>query len=183
MKLIDRIKNRALRKALDHFIEEKEPIKMPNVKKINSAIIILEEYDKENVRNIESSMKSLFGTARCGFVILSNQMSDTILQSDLYTEVTPKDFGFMSVLKPEKYQEISKLPLCNVIINMASKHPDVSDYICTLPKTDFRISFFRSEHLKIYDLIIENRKGADSVSNIHVLHNYLEALVGDSTTN
>ena len=183
MKLIDRIKNRALRKALDHFIEEKEPIKMPNVKKINSAIIILEEYDKENVKGIESSMKALFGTARCGFVILCNQMSDTILQSDLYTEVTPKNFGFMSVLKPEKYQEIRKLPLCNVIINMASKHPDVSDYICTLPKTDFRISFFRSEYLKIYDLIIENHKGADSVSNIHVLHNYLEALVGDSTSN
>ena len=182
MKLIDRIKNKALRKALDHFIEEKEPIKMPNVKKINSAIIILEEYDKENVRNIESSMKSLFGTTRCSFIVLTNTMSDTILQSDFFLEVTPKDFGFMSVLKPEKHQEIHKLPLSNVIINMGSKHPDVSDYICTLPKTDFRISFFRSEHLKIYDLVIENKKGADSVSNIHVLHNYLEALTGDQTT-
>ena len=182
MKLIDKIKNKALRKALDQFIEDKEPIKMPNVKKINSAIIILDEHDKENVRSIESSMKSLFGTGRCGFVILCNQMSDTILQSDLYTEVTPKDFGFMSVLKPEKHQEIHKLPLCNVIINMASKHPDVSDYICILPKTDFRISFFRSEYLGIYDLVIENSKGADSVSNIHVLHNYLEALAGEPTT-
>lgn len=183
MKLIDKIKNRALRKALDHFMNEKEPVKMPNVKKINSAIIILEERDKKNVKSIENSMKSLFGTSRCGFVVLCSQMSDTILQSDLYTEVTPKHFGFMSVLKPEKQQEIHKLPLCNVIINMASKHPDVSDYICTLPKTDFRISFFRSDHMKIYDLVIENNKNADSVSNIHVLHNYLEALSGDTTPN
>lgn len=182
MKLIDRIKNRALRKAIGRFINDKEPIKMPNVQKINSAIIIVDEHDKENVRSIESSMKSLFGTSRCGFVILCNQMSDTILQSDLYTEVTPKDFGFMSVLKPEKQQEIHNLPLCNVIINMASKHPDVSDYICTLPKTDFRISFFRSDHMKIYDLVIENSKSADSVSNIHVMHNYLKALTGTPTT-
>ena len=183
MKLIDRIKNRALRKALGQFIETKDPARLPNAKKINSAIIILEEHDKENVRGIESCMKSLFGTARCGFVILCNQMSDTILQSDLYTEVTPKDFGFMSVLKPEKYQEIHKLPTSNVIINMASDHPDISDYICILPRTDFRISFFRSEFLKVYDLVIENSKNADAVSNIQVLHNYLEALVGGATTN
>ena len=142
MNLINKIRNRALRKALDQFLEEKIAVKLPNVQKVNSILIILDEGDKGIVKNIESSTKALFGTNRCGFIILCNQMSDTILQSDLYTEITPKDFGFMSVLKPEK-----------------------------------------REYIKIYDLVIENPRGTDPVSNIHVLHNYLKVLAGPQQQN
>ena len=172
------IRNRALKRAFQQYLDEKVVVKLPNIQKVNSIVIILEEGDKGIVKNIESSAKSLFGTFRCGFVILCNQMSDTILQSDLYTEITPKDFGFMSVLKPEKHEYLKKLPFCNMIITMAGKHPDISDYICTLPKADFRVSFVKSDHQEIYDLLIENSRATDPVSNIHVLYNYLKALVG-----
>ncbi len=141
-------------------------------------MIILDEQDKSIVKNIENSVKGLFGASRCGFIILCNQMSDNVLQSDLYTEITPKDFGFMSVLKPEKHEFLRKLPSSNMIINMASKDSDVSDYLCTLPKTDFRVCFNQSKHLEIYNLVIENPRATDPVSNIHVLHNYLKALTG-----
>ncbi len=151
---------------------------MPNPQRIASVLIILDESDRSIVRSIESSVKALFGTTRCGFLILCNQMSDNVLQSDLYNEITPKDFGFMSVLKPDKHEYIRKLPSCNMIVNMAVKNGDISDYICTLPKSDFRVCFHQSEHLKIYDLVIENVRAADPVSNIHVLHNYLQALSG-----
>ena len=170
--------NRALRRALDQFSEEKVMVKLPNAQKINSMLIILDESDKGIVKSIESSAKALFNTGRCGFIILCNQMSDTILQSDLYTEITPKDFGFMSVLKPEKHEYIKKWPFSNMIINMAGKDTDISDYLCILPKADFRISFQESEYMKIYDLVIENPRATDPVSNIHVLHNYLKALAG-----
>ena len=183
MNFINKIRNRALRKALDQFSEEKAVVKLPNVQKVNSMLIILDESDKGIVRNIESSAKALFGTGRCGFIILCNQMSDTILQSDLYTEITPKDFGFMSVLKPEKHEYIKKWPFSNMIINMAAKDTDISDYLCTLPKADFRISFQQSEYIKIYDLVIENPRATDPVSNIHVLHNYLKALAGPQQQN
>ena len=93
------LRNRALHKALEQFLAEKPMVKMPNLQRLSSILIILDEGDKSIVKNIESSAKSLFGASRCGFIILCNQMSDTILQSDLYTEITPKDFGFMSVLK------------------------------------------------------------------------------------
>lgn len=144
-------------------------------------LIILDEGDKGIVKSIESSAKGLFSTSRCGFIILCNQMSDTILQSDLYTEITPKDFGFMSVLKPEKHEYLMKLPFCNIIINMASKDTAISDYLCTLPKADFRVSFNSSDHQEIYDLLISNSRAADPVSNIHVLYNYLKALTGTQT--
>lgn len=144
-------------------------------------LIILDEDDKGIVKSIESSAKGLFSTSRCGFIILCNQMSDTILQSDLYTEITPKDFGFMSVLKPEKHEYLKKLPFCNIIINMASKDTAISDYLCTLPKADFRVSFNSSDHQEIYDLLISNSRAADPVSNIHVLYNYLKALTGTQT--
>jgi hypothetical protein len=178
MNFLSKIRNRALRRALDQFAEEKDFAKLPNTQRINSILIILDEGDKSIVKNIESSAKGLFGAGRCGFIILCNQMSDTILQSDLYTEITPKDFGFMSVLKPEKHEYIKKWPFSNMIINMAGKDTDISDYICTLPKADFRISFMHSEYQKIYDLLIENPRATDPVSNIHVLHNYLKALSG-----
>ena len=97
------LRNRALNRALEQFLSDRPLSKMPNLQRINSILIILDENDKSIVKNIESSAKSLFGTNRCGFVILCNQMSDTILQSDLFNEITPKDFGFMSVLKPDKH--------------------------------------------------------------------------------
>ena len=172
------LRNRALRKALEQFLAEKPMVKMPNLQRLSSILIILDEGDKSIVKNIESSAKGLFGASRCGFIILCNQMSDTILQSDLYTEITPKDFGFMSVLKPEKHEYIKKWPFSNILINMASKNAEISDYLCTLPKSDFRICFHKSKNQEIYDLLIENPRATDPVSNIHVLHNYLKALAG-----
>jgi len=176
------LRNRALKRALEQFLAEKPATKMPNLQRINSILIILDEGDKSIVKNIESSVKSLFGANRCGFVILCNQMSDTILQSDLYTEITPKDFGFMSVLKPDKHEFIKKLPFSTMLINMAGKNAEISDYLCTLPKTDLRICFHQSKNQTIYDLIIENPRATDPVSNVHVLHNYLKALVGPQNT-
>jgi hypothetical protein len=172
------LRNRAINKALEQFLSEKPAAKMPNLQRINSVLIILDENDKSIHKNIESSVKSLFGVGRCGFIILCNQMSDTILQSDLYSEITPKDFGFMNVLKPDKHEFIKKLPFSNILINMAGKNADISDYLCTLPKSDFRICFHKSKNLKIYDLLIENPRATDPVSNMHVLHNYLKALAG-----
>lgn len=183
MNFFSYIRNRALNRALDQFLSEKRTVKLPNTQKIGSILVILDESDKKIIKNIESSTKSLFGTSRCGFLILCSQMSDNILQSDLYNEITPKDFGFMNVLKPEKHEYIRKLPFSNMIVNMATKHPDISDYICTLPKSDFRVCFQQGEHIKIYDLVIENSKEADPVSNIHVLRNYLEALYGPQNQN
>ena len=178
MKVSTYLRNRALNHAFEQFLAEKTAAKLPNLQRINSVLIILDENDKSIIKNIESSVKGLFGAGRCGFIILCNQMSDTILQSDLYNEITPKDFGFMSVLKPEKHEYLKKLPYSSMIINMAGKNAEISDYLCTLPKSDFRICFQKSGNLNIYDLVIENPRGTDPVSNIHVLHNYLKALAG-----
>ena len=178
MKISSYLRNRALRRAFDQFLAEKTAAKMTNLQLVNSVLIILDEYDKSIHKNIESSVKALFGTGRCGFIILCSQMSDTILQSDLYTEITPKDFGFMSVLKPDKHEYLKKLPYNAMIVNMASKNAEISDYLCTLPKSDFRICFHESKNRQIYDLFIENPRATDPVSNIHVLHNYLKALAG-----
>ena len=102
MNFFSYIRNRALNRALDQFLSEKRTVKLPNTQKIGSILVILDESDKKIIKNIESSTKSLFGTSRCGFLILCSQMSDNILQSDLYNEITPKDFGFMNVLLSER---------------------------------------------------------------------------------
>lgn len=181
MNVFSYFRNRSLDRALEQYLAEKQASKLPNFQRINSVLTILDESDKSIVKTIESSVKGLFSTSRCGFLILCNQMSDNILQSDMFNEITPKDFGFMSVLKPEKHEYIRKLASSNMIINMAAKNSDVSDYICTLPKSDFRVCFNQSKHLEIYDLVIENPRATDPVSNIHVLYNYLKALTGTPT--
>lgn len=180
MNLINKIRYRALHKALKQFQETKGPAKLPSMQRISSVILILDEIDKDALRNIESTVKSLFSTSRCGFIVLCEQMSNEILQSDLYNEVTPKDFGFMSVLKPEKHDYLKKLPSSTMIINLTTKLTDLSDYLCTLPKSDFRITFNKNGHTGIYDLVIENSQNADPLSNIHVLCNYLKALTGEN---
>ena len=120
MKILTYLRNRSFRRAFEQYLAEKVAVKLPNIQKVNSMLVILDEGDKGIVKSIESSAKGLFSTSRCGFIILCNQMSDTILQSDLYTEITPKDFGFMSVLKPEKHEYLKKLPFCNIITKITS---------------------------------------------------------------
>lgn len=181
MNILSNIRNRALRRTLVQYLAEKKSGKLPDAQRIGFVLVILDESDKSIVKNIENSVKALFGTTRCGFIVLCNQMSDNVLQSDLYNEITPKDFGFMSVLKPEKHEYLRKMSASNMIVNMAPKNDEISDYICTLPKADFRVCFHQSKNLKIYDLIIENERATDPVSNMHVLHNYLKALAGAQT--
>jgi hypothetical protein len=84
----------------------------------------------------------------------------------------------MSVLKPDQHEFLKKLPFSAMLINMAPKNGEISDYLCTLPKSDFRICFHESKNPQIYDLLIANPRATDPVSNIHVLHNYLKALAG-----
>lgn len=180
--MFEKIRNRKIRRALEQFVSEKPVAKFPDIQKLSSCTIILDENDKGIIKNIESRVKTLFCISCCRFVILCNQFSEDILQSDLYCEITPKDFGFMDVLKPEKHEFVRKLPSTYLLVNMAVKHPDISDYLSTLPRADFRVCFNSSCNIKVYDLVIENSEDADLISNVEVLYKYLTALSGGPKT-
>lgn len=178
--MFDKLRYKLLIRSIDQFIAEKNGCKMPDMDRLSSIIIILEDLDKQNVRAIEDCVKSIFGITRTRFIIISEKASDDMLLSDQYCEVTTQDFGFMKVLTSEKQEEISKLPKTNLLVNMAKKHIDISDYLATLPNVSFRISFNKSDHSGIYDLIIDNEKNPEPEQNIQVLYNYLQALTGQS---
>ena len=86
----------------------------------------------------------------------------------------------MKVLKAEKQEEVRKLPMTHLIVNMAKNHIDISDYLATLPHANFRVSMAKSDHYGIYDLIIDSGKNTDPVKDINALYNYLQALTGNS---
>ncbi|MGP1446145.1 MAG: DUF6913 domain-containing protein [Candidatus Limimorpha sp.] len=176
--MLDKIRNRILKRSIEKFIKGKAVAKLPDLQRISSVIIILEESEKQLIRSIESNMKQLFGIAYCRFVVLSNQISDTVLQSDLHYEITPKDFGVFSVLKKEKQEYVRRLPATFLLVNMASEHLDISDYLSTLPRANFRVCFHESPHVGIYDLVIDNSKNASRVNDVQVLYQYLNALTG-----
>ncbi len=151
---------------------------MPDLEKLSSVIVILEDVDKEMVRPIEERIKTRFGITRSRFIIITEKASNNVLLSDEYCEVTTKDFGFMKVLKAEKQEEVRKLPMTHLIVNMAKNHIDISDYLATLPHASFRVSMTKSDHYGIYDLIIDSGSESNPVRDIDALYNYLKALTG-----
>ena len=178
--MFEKLRYRILNRSINQFIAEKNGCRMPDLEKLSSVIVILEDLDKQTVRAIEERIKTLFGTGRIRFIIITEKASNDVLLSDQYCEVTTKDFGFMKVLKAEKQEEVRKLPMTHLIVNMAKNHVDISDYLATLPHANFRVSMSKSDHYGIYDLIIDSGKNADPVKDINALYNYLQALTGNS---
>jgi len=176
--MFEKLRYKILNRTIDQFIADKKGCKLPDFERLNSVIIIIEELDKQNVRAIEDRVKNIFGITRTRFIIISEKVSDDMLLSDQYCEVTTQDFGFMKVLTSEKQEEIRKLPMTHLLINMANKHIDISDFLATLPNASFRVSFQKSDHLGIYDLIIDSGKNSEPTQNIKVLFDYLQALSG-----
>ena len=177
--MFDKLRYRILNRSINQFIAEKNGCRMPDFGKLSSVIIILEDLDKQTVRTIEDCVKNAFGISRIRFIIISEKASEDILLSDQYCEVTTKDFGYMKVLKAEKQEEIRKLPMTHLLINMAMTHVAISDFLATLPHASFRVSFTKSDYAGIYDLIIDNGKNSSPNSDIKVLHDYLLALSGN----
>ena len=178
MSLLDKLRYRILNRAIKQFSAEKSGCRMPDLEKLSSIIIILDELDKEDVRIIEDRIKALFGISRSRFIIITEKASNNVLLSDQYCEVTTKDFGFMKVLKAEKQEEIRKLPMTNLLVNMSKKHIDIADYMAILPHASFRISFTKNDHYHLYDLIIDSGDNTDPVKDVEALNKYLRALTG-----
>lgn len=176
--MLEKLRYRILSRSIKQFIAEKNGCKMPDFERLSSIIVILEDLNKESVRTIEDRFKNVFGIHRVRMVIITENASKDMLLSDQYCEVTTKDFGFMKVLKAEKQEEIRKLPMTQLLVNMARKHIDISDYLATLPHSSFKVSFTKSRHSGIYDLILSNDNNSDPLKDIEALYNYLQALTG-----
>lgn len=177
--MLEKLRYRILSRTIKQFVAEKNGCKMPDFERLSSIIVILEDLDKERVRAIEEQFKKVFGITRIRLIIISDKASNDMLLSDQYCEVTTKDFGFMKVLKAEKQEEIRKLPMTHLLVNMAREHIDISDYLSTLPHANFRVSFTKSRHFGIYDLILSNDKEASPANDVQMLYKYLKALTGN----
>ena len=178
MSLIDKLRYRILNRAIKQFVAEKNGCRMPDLEKLSSAIIILDDIDKQTVRVLEDRIKALFGIGRSRFIIITEKASNDVLLSDQYCEVTTKDFGFMKVLKAEKQEEVRKLPMTHLLVNLSKKHVEIGDYLATLPHASFRISTTKSEYSGIYDLIIDSGDKTEPINDIQAIYVYLNALSG-----
>lgn len=179
IKMFDRLRYRMINRAIGQFIAGKNSGRLPDFNKLTSIILIIEELDKEEVHAIEEHVKKVFGVTKTRFIIISEKASNDMLFSDQYCEVTTKDFGFMKVLKAEKQEELRKLPMTHLLVNLSRQHPDISDYLATLPNASFRVSFTKSRHFGIYDLIIDNGSESKPINDIDALNKYLKALTGN----
>ena len=81
-------------------------------------------------------------------------------------------------ISPEKQEEVRKLPMTHLLVNLSKKHVEIGDYLATLPHASFRISFTKNDHYQLYDLIIDSGANTDPLKDVESLYNYLKALTG-----
>lgn len=177
--MFDKLRYRIMNRSIDQFAAHKANCKLPDLDRLTSMIVIIEDLEKEEIRIIEDRIKSLFGISKTRFIIISEKASNDMLLSDQYCEVTTQDFGFMKVLKPEKQEEVRKLPMTHLLVNLAKTHTSIADYLATLPHANFRVSFAKSEHHQLYDLMIDSGNNSNPVNDMQALHDYLKALNGN----
>ena len=183
MKLIDFIHKKLIHREFEHFIARRKPAVLPRLDKPIALTFILEDVNKQTISDIKAISRNVFGQVHCRFIILTEQLSDSILQSDSYCEITPKDFNFLKLVKADIKDDLDKVATSHVLINMARKNPDTSDYISIMVKAQFRCCFQSGSNDKIYDLFINTPQNSSPVSNTKILHDYLEALTGTQTSN
>jgi len=181
MKLIDFIHNRILRREFDRFVAKRRPTIMPRLDRPIALTFILEDISKQTISDIKSIARNVFGQVHCRFVILTDEMSDSILQSDSYCEITPKNFNFLHLIKAEAKDDLDKIATSHVLINMARKNPELSDYISIMVKAQFRCCFQSGSNDRLYDLFINTPQNSSPVTNTKILHDYLEAISGTKT--
>jgi len=183
MKLIDFIHNRLIKREFEHFLSKRKPIVMPRLDKPIALTFIMEDIDKQAVGDIRATVRSLFVHVQTKFIVLTEEVSDTTLQSDSYLEITPKDFNFLNMLKAEAKDNLSKITASHVLINMARKKSSISDYISIKVKAQFRCCFESGSNDRIYDLLINTAHNSSPITNTKILHDYLEAISGTKTPN
>ena len=80
--MFEKLRYRILNRSIAQFIAGKNGCRMPDLDKLNSAIVILEDLDKEMVRAIEERIKIRFGITRIRFIIITeNGFPSRLLKS------------------------------------------------------------------------------------------------------
>ena len=181
MNLIDFIHNKLINREFDRFVARRRPAVLPRMDKPIALTFILEDISKQTISDIKAISRNVFGQVHCRFIIITDKLSDSILQSDSYCEITPKDFNFMKLIKAKTKEDLDKIAASHVLINMARKTPDTSDYVSIMVKAQFRCCFQSGSNDKIYDLFINTPQNSSPVTNTKILHDYLEALTGTKT--
>ena len=57
--MLDKIRNRILKRSIEKFIKGKAVAKLPDLQRISSVIIILEESEKQLIRSIEKQHEAV----------------------------------------------------------------------------------------------------------------------------
>ena len=181
MELIDFLHNRILKREFERFLAKRKPTIMPRLDRPIALTFILEDTNRDMINDIKSIARSAFGQVHCRFVIITNEMSESILQSDSYCEIMPKAFNFLHLAKAKTKDDLDKIAASHVLVNMARKNSDISDYISIMIKAQFRCCFQSGSNDRIYDLFINTPQNSSPITNTKILHDYLEAISGTKT--
>lgn len=181
MGLIDFVHSRIMRREFDRFVTKRKPTVMPRLDRPIALTFILEDITKQTISDIKNIARDVFGQVHCRFVIITEEMSDSILQSDSYCEITSKDFNFLHLIKSKAKDDLDKVAASHILINMARKSPELSDYLSIMIKAQFRCCFQSGSNDRLYDLFINTPQNSSPVTNTKILHDYLEAISGTKT--
>lgn len=164
-------------RAIKAFLKRKKNGVLPDISKYPTVALLLNEEQFAKHKELEKILDKLFTLKKCYLFVISNELPDFVLVGDKINFITKKNFNFFGMLDGDVQSSLTSLSY-DMIVNLAGNNEELltEEYIMTILKTSFRISFGKS-YESLYDLVIDS-KNADLIAKIEALHKYLSMLSG-----
>lgn len=164
-------------RAISAFLKRKKGCVLPDISKCPMMALLINGEQFARLKELETSLNRLFAVKKCIFFVISDDLPDNMLVGDKINFITKKNFNFFGKLESDALSSLSSVSY-DLIVNLSGCNAETlaEEYIMTVLKTSFRVSFGKS-YESLYDLVIDSKKD-DLILKIEALHKYLLMLSG-----
>ena len=151
---------------------------MPELYKFPVVTILVDENQKQFIKELEINLKTLFNPKRYRFVIINDVIPEDYLQSDKMLFITKDDFNFWGLLKNEKVIALKSF-VDDLFINMSDNQDDmINDYIVSMINSNYKIGSVKNNS-SLHDLTFNFGIEKNNVERLKIIKKYLLMLSGN----
>lgn len=159
-------------------MQDRRMMRFPHIDKFPVISILIDDGQKDNIKEIELFVKNSFAPKMLRFIILADGLPDNQLQSDSRLFLLKEDFNKLGLLKKEKEESLKSFS-DDIFINLSDNNNDMlNDYIISYIRSSFMIGH-SLVNMKIHDLVIDYGMEKNAVERLKILYRYLLMLSGN----
>lgn len=168
------------KQEIKKFLFQKRYPIFPDITKSPTIIVLLDENQKKQLKDISMYIKKLLNPGKFCSIIYNKEFPDDIMQSYYRFFIVKNDFNSFGVLKKEK-KTFLKECFSDIFINLSTTQDDLLlyEYIMTHIKSSFRVGFNEKE-TQLYDLVISSKEDDTVIDRLKNLQKYLLILSGNN---